>query len=108
MVPRLSLRQLVNEFLTEKRKLRGRRTADNYRCRLRPVLDFAEQPVSHGRWPLAMDIDRDFVVELRSFLHSHNVTRNGRAGATPKLMSGGQIVNVLGQRAKCLTGRLSV
>jgi len=55
-----------------------------------------------------MDIDRDFVVELRSFLHSHNVTRNGRAGATPKLMSGGQIVNVLGQRAKCLTGRLSV
>ena len=72
------------------------------------VLDFAEQPVSHRRWPLAMDIDRDFVVELRSFLHSHTVTRNGRAGATPKLMSGGQIVNVLGQRAKCLTGRLSV
>jgi len=102
-VPRLSLRQLVNEFLTEKRKLRGRRTADNYRCRLRPVLDFAEQPVCLRRWPLAMDIDRDFAIELRAFLHRHAVTRNGRAGATPKLMSGGQIVNVL----ECLRTLLS-
>jgi hypothetical protein len=33
---------------------------------------------------------------LRAFLHRHTVTRNGRAGATAKLMSGEQIVNVPG------------
>jgi integrase len=102
-VARLSVRQLVNEFLTEKRKLKGRRTADTYRSRLCPVLDFAEQAAVRQRWPLAMDIDRDFAIALRTFLHQYSTTRNGRPGATPKLLSSGQIVNVL----ECLRTLLS-
>jgi hypothetical protein len=39
---RLDLRQLVGEFLAEKRMLRGRKTAEAYKSRLLPVLDFAE------------------------------------------------------------------
>ena len=56
---------------------------------------FAEQPAKLGRWPLAMDIDRDFAVELRAFLHQCQVSPNGRPGATPKLISGRQVVNIL-------------
>lgn len=94
-VPRLTIRQLINEFLAEKRKVRGRHTADTYRSRLSPVLDFAEQPTARKRWPLALDINRGFVIELRAFLHQHPTTRNGRAGAKPKLLSGRQVVNIM-------------
>jgi integrase len=93
--PRLSVRQLIDEFLAEKRKLRGLATAGAYRARLRSVLDFAEQPAVRQRWPLAMDIDHNFIIELRAFLHQYRVTPNGRAGASAKLMSSGQVVNVM-------------
>ena len=66
-VARLTLRQLTSEFLSEKRKTRGQQTVANYRARLRPVLDFVEQPTVFPRWPLAMDINRAFVIELRFF-----------------------------------------
>ncbi len=94
-VPRLSLRQLVNEFLSDKRKLRGRKTALNYRVRLQPVLEFAELPDSRKRWPLAMNADHEFAVDLRTFLNQYQTTRNGRPGGTSKSLSHRQIVNVL-------------
>ena len=101
--PRLSLRQVIDSFLAEKRKVRGRQTAANYLSRLRPVLDFAERPAARKRWPLAVDIDREFVVELRAHLHRHQTTRNGRPGGRPKALSGRQVVNVL----ECLRSVLS-
>ncbi len=101
-VSRLSVRQLVDEFLVEKRRLKGQRTAATYRSRLRPVLDFAEQPAARRRWPLAMDVDRDFVIELRGFLFDYQTTRNGRLGSKPKPMSVRQIKNVL----ECLRSAL--
>lgn len=92
---RLTLREVVNEFLVEKRKLRGRKTADTYRSRLGPVLDFAERPENRRRWPLASDVDRDFAVDLKAFLHTVRTTRNGRPGAPVKPLSDRQIVNDL-------------
>lgn len=92
---RLTLRELIDAFLAEKRKLRGKKTANTYRARLGPTLDFAENSIARKRWPFAADIDRDFATELRVSLQQRVTTRNGRPGAAPKLMSEGQIVNSL-------------
>jgi integrase len=93
--PKLTLRQLIAEFLAEKRKLRGEQTAGDYKSRLMPVLKFAEVPESTKRWPFAHNIDRDFVVGLRSFLFQYQTTRNGRINGEPKAMSHRQVCNVL-------------
>src|SRR5947209_12253225 len=63
---RLTLRHLINAFLVAKRAGRGRQTADDYRARLRPVLDFAERPEHLARWPLAADVSVEFVTALKS------------------------------------------
>jgi integrase len=94
-VPQLTLRALANEFLKEKRKLRGKKTADTYRSRLGPVLDFAELPNSLRRWPLAANIDLDFATDLRSFLYQHQTTRNGRPGSQRKPLSARQVFNIM-------------
>jgi hypothetical protein len=94
-VRRLTLRQLVNEFLAEKRKGRGLQTAGDYKSRLLPVLAFAEQAPNRKRWPLALDIDGDFAASLRSFLFQYRTSRNGRPGGKPKPLSERQVVNVL-------------
>lgn len=94
-VPRLTLRQLAGEFLADRRRARGRRTAQDYAARLGPVLDFAEKAANMKRWPLAMEVDSEFARSLRAFLFEHRTTRNGKAGGTPKPLSGRQVVNVL-------------
>jgi integrase len=95
VVRRLTVRQLVDEFLVEKRQVRGQQTAADYRSRLNAVLAFAELPDHKRRWPLALDIDRDFVRTLRMHLFQVRTTRNGRAGAQPKSLSSRQVLNVL-------------
>jgi hypothetical protein len=100
---RLTLRQLIAEFIAEKRKVRGRKTGETYKSRLLPVLDFAELPASQKRWRLALDIDREFVVALRAFLFAQNTTRNGRLGGVARPLSARQIVNIL----QCLRGALA-
>jgi integrase len=95
MVPRLTLRQLVDEFLAEKRRVRGQQTAGDYKARLMPVLAFAEQAESTKRWRLAMDVDREFIAKLRGYLFEYRTTRNGRSGGQPKALSDRQISNVL-------------
>lgn len=93
-VPHLSLYELCNDFLTEKRRLRGKATAQNYRSRLAPVLEFTDLAKTRQRWPLAADVDRNFVLELRTFMLNRQVTRNGRGGVK-KNMSERQIINCL-------------
>src|SRR5207249_12206636 len=44
---------------------------------------------------LAADVDRDFVVALRSYLFQYETTRNGKADGRPKALSGRQVINVL-------------
>lgn len=94
-VARLSLRELCNEFLNEKRKIRGKKTANDYRGRLAPLIAFSEQPDTKKKWPLAMQINRDFATQLRGFLMNRQVTRNGSAAGTLRSMSPRQIKNCL-------------
>ncbi len=94
-IPQHNLRGLCNEFLAEKRKLLGEKTVNTYRNRLAPALDFAERKESLKKWPLASDIDRNFVIECRNFLINRQVTRNGSAGAPLKPMSTRQVINCL-------------
>jgi len=93
--PRNTMRQLCDAFLVEKRMVRGKQTADDYRNRLTPLIEFSEQSQILRQCPLAADINRDFVVKFCKWLHERRVTRNGRAAATEKLLSPSQIFNVL-------------
>lgn len=94
-MPRLTFRQLADEFLTTKRKQVGAQTTADYRSRLAPLLLFAELPANRKRWPLAADVDAGFVTDARAHLHSFRTTRNGRAGGEPRPLSPRQIVNVM-------------
>jgi integrase len=94
-VHRLTLRELCEACLQEKRKLKGRNTARTYQGRLSHVLDFAELPEPAKRWPLAANIDRTFAIELNTFLLQRQVSRNGRSGGTKRPMSGREVRNVL-------------
>lgn len=92
---KLTARELFDDFLDDRRKHCGRKTADTYLTRLMPILDFLDQPRNRKRWPLAEDLDRTCLLELRAYLITRQVTRNGRAGAAPKPMSPRQIQNCL-------------
>jgi Phage integrase family len=94
-VSRLTLRQLLDAFLSEKRKTRGETTSATYRSRLLPVLDFVELPANRKRWSLARDIDRGFAIGVKAFLHKYLTTRNGRTRGKNKLLSTRQIINIL-------------
>jgi integrase len=91
----LTLRELCDACLQEKRRLRGLKTAKTYEERLSHVLDFAERPDIVRRWRLARDIDRAFAIELRTFLIQRQVSRNGRAGGRKGPMSERGVRNVL-------------
>ncbi|MGL6075184.1 MAG: hypothetical protein ACRC8S_13570 [Fimbriiglobus sp.] len=91
----LSLRDLVGAFLTTKRAERGRQTARNYRSRLRPVLEYIEQPDPIRRWPTAAAIDRDFVADLKSFLMTYRNKRSRDKSAVSPLLSGTQVRHCL-------------
>lgn len=95
IIPILTLRELCDRFLTDKRKTRGKNTTRNYLNRLAPVLDFAESAQSLKRWPAANLLDRDFALGLVEFLFNRKVTRNGSTNAPTKPMSARQIQNCL-------------
>jgi len=94
-VPRSSVRHLCQVFLADKRKLRGKKTAADYRNRLAPLIEFAELPDVAKRWSLAAQVDREFVVRFREYLHQRRVARNGRVAAEERPHSPGQIFNIL-------------
>lgn len=94
--PRLTLRELVDRCLTDKRKLTGKNTAATYLSRLVPVFEFAETPQRVRRWRYAEEIDRSFVVDLRAWLFSREVARNGHSNALKRRLTSSQVRNVLG------------
>lgn len=94
-VPRLKIRELADDFLAEKRKTRGSETASDYRARLVPLIEFAESSQARRTWQLAQDIDRDFAIALKAFLHRRKVTPNGRPSAQERPMAPGQVFNIL-------------
>jgi hypothetical protein len=93
--PKLDVRSLCDEYLTKVRQRTGERTTRNYRARLTPLVEYAEQAEVRRRWPLAGDIDRDFVIGFRSFLAQRMISPNGRVASTLRLMAAGQIFNDL-------------
>lgn len=93
---RLEFRELVNRFLDEKRKLRGKKTFRDYHARLMPMLEFQETPTNRKRWPFAADLDRTFAQDLRIWLYERRVSRNGHPAAESRRMSASQVRNVLG------------
>ncbi|QGQ25601.1 phage integrase family protein [Gimesia benthica] len=86
-IPNLTLRELCDRFLIEKRKVCGEQTARTYYNRLSPYLDFSELARSLKRWPTALSLDRDFALESLEYLFNRKITRNGSANAPTKLMS---------------------
>jgi hypothetical protein len=102
IAPRLSLRELFDEFLRDVRRVRGLKTFQDYRARLTPALEFGEMPAHRKRWPLAADIDRGFAVEFKAWLHGRVTARNGHPVAEQRPMSRSQIHNILGCVATAL------
>jgi integrase len=94
-IPNLTLRQLCDRFLSEKRKTRGKKTTRSYMNRLAPALDYAELAQSLKKWPAANLLNRDFTLGLAEFLFNRKVTRNGSTNAPTKPMSARQIQNCL-------------
>jgi hypothetical protein len=92
---RLTLRELCERCLQEKRNLRGLDTAKTYKARLSHVLDHAERTDVLRRWPLARNIDRAYALDRRTFLTRRQVSRNGRSGGRKHPMSVRQIRNAL-------------
>lgn len=86
-VPRHDLRGLTNAYLIDRRRLKGPDTARAYGNRLTHVLDFARQPSSRKKWPLAANINRSFAIEVREYLHKRTVSANGRPGSQARNMS---------------------
>jgi len=94
-VPRNTVRELCDVFLSEKRRLRGKETARSYRNRLVPLIGFAEQPEVRRKWSLALEVDHEFAIAFRESLYRRTVTRNGRTAAKERPISPGHVYNVL-------------
>lgn len=93
--PRFDVRELVNKFLTEKRKLVGEETMRNYRSRLDHLITFSENPENRRRWPLAANINREQAIEFRSWLCGAQVARNGHSSAERHTIAPSHIYNIL-------------
>ena len=76
--PRLTIRELVDEFLRAKRRLRGDKTAKDYKSRLMHLLAFSERAKVERKYRFASEIDFEFVLEYREFLTQRQTTRNGK------------------------------
>ena len=92
---RATVRQLVDTFLADVRKRRGKETAGTYQSRLMHALDFVEGSNNRKRWTHAESIDRDFIVSYRAFLYQRQVAPNGRPGAPQQPMSVRGVRNAL-------------
>ncbi|MEI8195167.1 MAG: hypothetical protein WCI73_04595 [Phycisphaerae bacterium] len=93
IVPKLTLPELINSFVADVRRRKGKNTADTYVDRLAPGLEFADQHAK--RWSRAVDIDHSFAAELKAYLYQRRVTPNGHPTAESCRMAPGQILNVL-------------
>jgi integrase len=93
--PRLSIRELCDNYLHEIRRTKGSKTVKDYRNRLTPVIAFSELTASRRKWPFAMSMDREFVIELRSYVAHVMVGRNGRPSSRQVPISPRQVYNVM-------------
>jgi hypothetical protein len=75
----LTIAEFIEEFLGDRQKRHGVSTAQDYRARLQHVLDFFQErdDIRKG-YPLAQDINEDFLLEFKNWLGTRMVARNGR------------------------------
>ena len=95
VVPKLSVRELCNQLLADKRKSVGKKTAATYKDRLTPLIEFSEGIDVKKRWPLSSDVDRAFALEFKGFVSQRIVTRNGHPATKERLISGRHAFNIL-------------
>jgi integrase len=91
----ISTRQLVDLFLTDKRKKLGSDTAANYASRLTHLLEYADDAAILRKYKHASNVDYNFAVDFSRFLRSRRVKPNGKPGADEVPISPRQIHNVL-------------
>lgn len=77
-IPRITMRELVDEFLAAKRRSRGDKTTKDYRSRLMHLLAFCECDDVSRKYRFAADIDLNFLYAYREFLSQRQTTRNGK------------------------------
>jgi integrase len=77
-IPRITMRELVDNFLAAKRRSRGDKTAKDYRSRLMHLLAFCECDDIARKYRFAADIDLNFLYAYREFLSQRRTTRNGK------------------------------
>lgn len=94
-IPCLTIGQLVEEFVEDKVKTLGVKTAQTYQSRLAHLVAFASMPETHRRYPLAQDIDRDFANEFARLLQHKTVSANGHPNGSRQPMKPSGRRNVL-------------
>ena len=99
---RLSFEDLFGRFIDAKRGSRGAKTAATYAGRLRHVQEFAATSAAKAKARDAASIDVSFVQDLKAFLATQKVSRNGRACGEKQLMSAKHQKNVLETLRDCL------
>lgn len=100
-IPSLTVSDLIAEYLADRRAHKGKKTARTYAGRLAHVEAFTERDDIRRRYPLARDIDREFVAELNTFLRHREVARNGHRNGDKRLMAASTRREVL-QRLKAV------
>ena len=92
---RAPLEDLIDAYVQDRRTLRGKKTATRYRSSGDHIKAYQNQPEIRKKYPSAAMIDRSYVVGLLTFLRKREVTRNGRPGSTPRLMSSKGVYEIL-------------
>lgn len=92
---RAPLDDLIDVYIQDRRRLRGRKTANRYRSSGDHIKAYQSQPEIRKKYPSAAMVDRSYVVGLITYLHKRQVTRNGRPGAAPRLMSSKSVYEIL-------------
>ena len=82
-----TLRQLIADFLEEKKQLRGESTAKTYRTRLSRALEYFESLEVLRNLPLARQIEKTHILKFRTWLLAQEVARNGHHNSQRKRIS---------------------
>lgn len=93
--PALSVKELANRFVDDARKRLGAATANNYASRVAPLVLFADRKEVTARYKLARDVDRDFIVDLRTWLLGQSVTRNGHPDSAARPRTSENVMQVM-------------
>lgn len=84
---KVSIQELIDAYIGDVRRRKGKRTAARYRNWLNHLIAYIQRPDVARRYPNAIHLDRDFVMDFIAFLNQRYVPRNGREAAKLAPMS---------------------